>query len=192
MLPEKYIIGAGPAAPAADPPKDPPADPPKNDPPPSTPDQAAQEVAKAYGKLREREDELKTVKQQLKDKDTQLSEMDTVKNENTSLKEQNDKLTTQLQDFAVSGTARELGYVAPKFALGILQQSGKLKPEEMSDPAKVKAALTDIANENPGLVNGTVAPPGPSGGPINPGQGGNNAGGSAGFNNIIRRSAGRA
>lgn len=206
MLFEQYTIGAGPAAPPANPSGtgepsgtggnndgNPPSSQPSNQ-PTSTPDQAAAEVSKAYGKLREVESERDNLKKQVKDKDTQLSELDTTKQTNQQLTEENGKLRNQLQEFAVSGTARDLGYAAPQFALSALKQSGKIKDEkDYTDATKVRSALEDLARETPGLVAGTggLPPSPPSGGTINPGGPAPTGGGNAAINSAIRQAAGR-
>lgn len=184
----RWGMGSSPAAPAE------PAAPATGDPPAVTPPAPAPststadgEIAKVYDKLRNAEKERDDARKELKQvKEKDLPEADRIKQENEELKTANSTLTSDLTKYAGERVATALGFVDPEAAVAILTARGT----DISDEAKTRKALTDLAKEKENMVSGTAPPDTPSGGPVNPVIDPTPAG-DKGMNDTIRRMAGR-
>jgi hypothetical protein len=154
------------------------------------------EVAKAYEKLRQAEserDRLKaenrtlkqnadqnTVEELQKRVQTLESERDTAVKERDEARGEFGQFKTRID---VEKAARDAGFRSPGVAVDLLM----FRKADLTDQGKITKALTDLAQEDPGMV--TSAPP--SGGPVNPQNGDKNNSGGSGFNQAIRAAAGR-
>lgn len=119
-----------------------------------------------------------------------LPEGEKLKVENEELKGTVTDLTKQLAELKVGSTiteqARALNFKRPERALKALQLYTDVDVSTLDTDAKVKAALENLAKAESDLVS---TPP-PSGGPIIP-ESGQRPSGNSGFNQEIRRRAGR-
>lgn len=161
---------AGPPAPA-------PATPPVED------KNASSEVAKAYEKLRNAEEQAKTYKKDAEKVPSLQQENEQLKTENAELKKnaaENNAATV------ITAKARDLSFIRPERAMQAIRAYTDVDPLTLTDESKVEKTLRDLAQQEQHLV-GQVPP---SGGPVV--TAGEPVGGNAAVNRAIRQAAGRS